>query len=90
MQVVLINYKEDRKIFRKLSQQFGDKLLITHDRRGSIGKTFNVQGLPNMFVIDQQGLLAYHNVGYGESSIEKIVGQLNQLIVEHSRAQESE
>lgn len=84
MQVIAINYKEDRKRFRRLHKVMSESLtslVFTHDQRGRIGDAYGVEGLPVLYVIDKTGKVAYHKVGFGESSIDAIVDILNVELV---------
>ncbi len=81
IKVVAINFKENRKQYKKIVKMLSSlKLTLTHDKRGSIGRKFGVEAIPNLFIIDKNGELAFHNVGYGDSSIDKIVEVLNKLL----------
>jgi len=81
VKVVAINFKENRKKYRKITKILSVlNLTLTHDKRGSIGKKFGVKSIPNLFIIGRDGKIVFHNVGYGESSIDKIVKVLNQQL----------
>jgi thiol-disulfide isomerase/thioredoxin len=81
IKVVAINFKENRKQYKKIVKMLSSlKLTLTHDKRGSIGRKFGVEAIPNLFIIDKNGELAFHNVGYGDSSIDEIVEVLNKLL----------
>lgn len=83
MQVVAVNFKEDRKRYRKLQKVLSEtatRLIFTHDEKGRIGKQYGVEGLPNLFVIGKDGKLVYHNVGYGESTPALLVDILNEAL----------
>jgi len=81
IKVVAINFKEGRKQFRHIKKQLSSlNLTLTHDKRGSIGNKFGVEAIPNLFIIGKNGKLVFHNVGYGDSSIDKIVKVLNKQL----------
>lgn len=81
IKVVAINFKESRKQFRFIKRKLSSlNLTLTHDKRGSIGKKFGVEAIPNLFIIGKNGKLVFHNVGYGDSSIAKIVAVLNEQL----------
>ena len=81
VKVIAINFKEDRKKYRKIKKLLSSlNLTLTHDKRGVIGKKFGVNAIPNLFIIGKNGELVFHNVGYGDSSIDKIVKVLNQQL----------
>ncbi|WJG10121.1 TlpA disulfide reductase family protein [Aliiglaciecola sp. LCG003] len=76
--VVAINYKESRKKYRRIRKQLSTlSLTMTHDVRGQIGDEFGVEGIPHLFIVGKDGKLIFQNVGYGESSIDKIINVLN-------------
>ncbi len=81
VKVIAINFKEDKKKYRKIKKLLSSlNLTLTHDKRGSIGKKFGVEAIPNLFIVDKNGELVFHNVGYDDSSIDKIVKVLNQQL----------
>ena len=78
IEVVAINYKESRKQYRNIKSKLSQlKLTLTHDKRGSLGKKYGVEGIPHLFIVGKNGELIYQSVGYGDSSIKKIVNVLN-------------
>ncbi len=81
VKVIAVNFKEGRKTYRKIKKVLSSlNLTLTHDKRGTIGKTFGVQAIPNLFIVGKNGELVYHSVGYGDSSIDKIVKILNEQL----------
>ncbi len=81
VKVIAINFKEDSKKYRKIKKLLSSlNLTLTHDKRGSIGKKFGVEAIPNLFIVSKNGELVFHNVGYDDSSIDKIVKVLNQQL----------
>lgn len=73
LQVVAVNYKEDRGTFRKLVKAFKtSSVTLTHDKRGSIGKKYGVEGIPHLIIVDKEGKVVYQTKGYGESSFKRI------------------
>ncbi len=81
VKVIAINFKEDSKKYRKIKKLLSSlNLTLTHDKRGSIGKKFGVEAIPNLFIVSKKGELVFHNVGYGDSTIDTIVKVLNQQL----------
>ncbi len=79
IKVVAINFQEGRKQYRKIKKHLSAlKLTLTHDKRGKIGERFGVEAIPNLFIVGKDGKIIFHNVGYNESSIDKIVKVLNE------------
>jgi thiol-disulfide isomerase/thioredoxin len=78
IKVIAINFKEGRKKYRFIKKKLSSlNLTLTHDKRGSIGKKFGVESIPNLFIIGKNGKLIFHNVGYGDESLDKIIDVLN-------------
>ncbi len=81
VKVIAINFKESRKQYKQIKKALSNlKLTLTHDKRGSIGRKFGVESIPNLFIIGKDGKLVFHNVGYGKSSVGKIVNVLNKQL----------
>lgn len=81
VKVIAINFKEDKKKYRKIKELLSTlNLTLTHDKRGAIGKKFGVKAIPNLFIVGKNGELVFHNVGYDDSSIDKIIKVLNQQL----------
>jgi len=78
IKVVAINFKESRKQYRHIKKTLSNlELTLTHDKRGYIGSKFGVEAIPHLFIVGKNGKLIYQNIGYGDSSIKKIVKVLN-------------
>jgi len=56
-------------------------ITLTRDRSGEIAEGYGVKAYPNLWIIDPQGKVAAHHVGYGEDSLDRLVAQINQVIV---------
>ena len=81
IQTIAINYKESRKHYRRIKKRFSDStLILAHDQKGILAKKFGVDKLPNLFLIDKEGRLAYHGVGYKEESLVKIIDVINKQL----------
>jgi thiol-disulfide isomerase/thioredoxin len=78
LEVVAVNYEDDRDVYRALSRQLKDvQLTMTHDASGRIGEAFGVRGIPHLFVIGKNGKVAFQDVGYGEESVQVILDAVN-------------
>ena len=59
-----INYKDERLPALAWLRERGDPYLASiEDRAGSLGIDFGVYGLPETFIIDQKGQIAYKHIG---------------------------
>ncbi len=78
--VVTVNYKEDRSVVKQLRRTLKDyEVTITHDYKGTIGESYGVNGIPHMIIVGKNGKVAAKHVGYGESSLVKVVDDINRL-----------
>lgn len=64
-------YGELARIFRSL------KVTLLEDHNGSIAGRYRVNAIPHLFLIGRDGRIAAEHVGYGESSIEELVADVN-------------
>ena len=59
-----LNYKDQRADGIAWLSQFGDPYVLSaHDADGRIGIDYGVYGVPETYVIDQQGVIRYKRVG---------------------------
>lgn len=59
-----LNYKDDRAAAVRWLERLGDPYVASaYDPHGSVGIDFGVYGLPETFVLDAQGVVAYKHVG---------------------------
>lgn len=83
--VLLINAGESPDEIRKWAQQrYTAPMLL--DRDGEAAQRFNVQGIPRLFIVDQEGRLVYAHEGYG-GGLERNLGLiLEQLVSGRAKA----
>ncbi len=85
VQVIAINLKESRRQYRKAREAFTDfNVTFVHDARGKVGERFGVKAIPYMLIIDVDGRVAYKHVGYDDSELENIVGEINTLLTRNN------
>ena len=62
--VLLVNQQESAKdIHRWTKQRYTVSILL--DERGEVATSYGVDGIPQLFVINQQGQMVYRHGGYG-------------------------
>lgn len=85
LRVVAVNFKEGNRTFRIIKKKLSYlQLTITRDKRGSIGRKFGVDGIPHLLIVGKDGKIAYQAVGYGKSSVKKLIRILNELLAKSS------
>lgn len=89
LKIIAVNVQDDTKAYRAMTRQMRDyKLLMTRDRHGDIAAGYGVKAYPNLWMIDPQGKVASHHVGYGEGSLQAIIDEIKRLLtVEMQRQQ---
>lgn len=81
LQVIAINFNEDRDTWRRIKGALKDVvLLLTHDRSGVVSKAYGVDSIPRVFLIDRSGRVAYTHTGYGEDALPGFVDEINELL----------
>ena len=83
LRVVVINFKEDAHTYRNVRRQLrASKVTWTHDRDGKISEAYDVSSVPQLFLIDRNGELAYKRSGYSEKSLPQLFDDVNELLAE--------
>jgi len=83
LQVVAVNFHEENENFYKVKRAFKNSpMILTYDLDSQISKSYGVKVLPNLFIIDKQGKVAYVHVGYGEETMDQIINELNGLFAQ--------
>lgn len=81
VQVIAVDWKEDKQIFRKLVKlNPGYQLKFVSDPRGGAGNRYGVKAIPHMFLIGRDGKVVFANVGYGKSVIDRLVPEVNRVL----------
>ncbi len=84
MYVIAVNLKESKRQYLKSIRAMEDYgLEFVHDRRGQAARSYDVEGIPHMLIVDVDGTVAFRYIGYGEESLEKIVGDINSLLIKN-------
>lgn len=80
LQVVAINFKENKREYRRVLHKLGDvALLMTHDS-GPVSDAYGVDSLPHLFLIDAEGKVAFTLKGYGEASLPRLIDRINEQL----------
>ncbi|MEW9624094.1 TlpA family protein disulfide reductase [Rhodanobacter geophilus] len=86
LQVVAIDYREDRRTFVSTVRVLRPRLpglLMTWDPDGTLGRPYGSdQGIPVMVMLHRDGRVAQVHVGYGEDMLDSLVAEINALLVE--------
>lgn len=81
IEVVAINWGEDSQRYRQLLRQLTDvQMTLTHDAGKLIGRTYGVDDIPQLYLIDREGRIAYQSRGYSPESAQSLLGAINSLM----------
>ena len=89
LKIVTVNVQDDIADYRAMMRQMRDyTLVMTRDASGDIAAGYGVNAYPNLWMIDPQGRIASHHVGYGEDSLNAIIDEVKRLLtIEMERRQ---
>ena len=85
IQVIAVNINESKNQFRKALRAYKEfEIEFVYDWKGKTAKKYDVEGIPHMLIIDVDGRVAFQHVGYNESAIPGIVGEINELLIKNN------
>ena len=84
VRVIAINLEEPRRQFRKAMKAFESfEITFSHDKNGRIARDFRVKSVPNLFIVDVDGHIAFRHVGYSDADLAGIVADINSLLLKN-------
>ena len=90
LNVVTVNVQDDMADYRVMMRQMRDyALVMTRDGSGDIAAGYGVKAYPNLWMIDPQGRIASHHVGYGEDSLRSIIDEIKRLLTLEMQRQQA-
>lgn len=83
LEVIAVNFKEPRSDFLgvlRANRNF--EMNYVHDGKGVASDEYGVSSLPNMFVIDREGKIAFVHRGYSAEMLQGFIGEVMSLLPE--------
>jgi len=81
LEVIAINFKESKQEFLSVIRaNKGLDLTYVQDSKGTVSDRYGVEGLPNMFILDRDGKVAYWHAGYDEGVMKTVVQEMLSLL----------
>jgi len=81
LQVIAVNWEEEGATFRRAVKILSSfQLKFVSDTSGKVGKSYGVNAIPTMLLIDKDGKVAFMTIGYGESVINSLVPAVNKAL----------
>lgn len=85
IQIVAVNYQEDMREANGIMRKMKDKQLLSlYDRKGAVGDSYGIKGLPNLWIIDPDGKIAAQHIGYNEKSLSIIAKDILRVLQKHN------
>jgi len=77
LSVVSVNYKEDVRRFKALARALSElPLRLVQDADGSNAGKYEVDRIPNMFLIGRDGRIVSHHVGYTDRALDGLLAEI--------------
>ena len=73
---------DGQKTVASYLKDWGFTFPVLLDVRGEVGKKYGVTGYPETFLIDRQGMIVHHHIGYNDWSRPDVVKAVRRLIVD--------
>lgn len=90
LEIIAINFGEERSLFRKASKLLAATgLKITHDRSFRLSNSLGIEGIPYMLMIDHTGKIKHIHTGFGEKSLNTLVEEINAMLKAQQSSPES-
>lgn len=83
IEVVAVNWGEDGRRYRQLLRQLTDvQMTLTHDAGKLIGRTYEIDDIPQLYLIDSEGRIAYQSRGYSPENAQSLLDAINRLLAD--------
>lgn len=89
LKIIAVNVEDSIRAYRPMLRQMHDyDLVLSRDPNGTIARGYGVKAYPNLWIIDPQGHVASHHMGYGADSLNEIISEIKRLLtIEMQRQQ---
>jgi thiol-disulfide isomerase/thioredoxin len=78
---VAVNVEDPAEVYKAMRRQLKDTpMRFTWDKKGEVAKQWDVRSYPNLYVIDQNGVIDSVHIGFGDGSFEEILEDVNALL----------
>lgn len=82
LEIVSINLDQERALAETFLQQVPASFTVVYDSAGELATRYGLKGMPTSFLIDRQGKLRYHHVGFLVKKQEAYEAEIKQLLQE--------
>ncbi len=90
LRVIAVNVDDPIRDYNAMLRQMRNySLVLARDAGDGIAETYGVRAYPNLWIIDPQGRVASHHVGYSEGAVEGIVVEIQALLTAEMQRQQA-
>ena len=90
LKIIAVNVEDPMRLYRPMLRQMHDyDLVLSRDANGDIAAGYGVKAYPNLWMIDPQGRVASHHVGYGADSLQEIIAEIKHLLTLEMQRQQA-
>ncbi len=90
LKIIAVNVEDTMRAYRPMLRQMHDyELVLSRDPHGTIAAGYGVKAYPNLWIIDPQGRVASHHLGYGAESLNEIIGEIKRLLTLEMQRQQA-
>lgn len=90
LKIVAVNVQDPIRNYHAMLRQMRDySLVMVRDANGKVAEGYGVTAYPNLWILDPQGRVAAHHLGYGEGSLQAIVDEIKRLLTAELHRQEA-
>lgn len=90
LKIIAVNVEDSLRAYRPMLRQMHDyELVLSRDPHGTIAKGYGVEAYPNLWIIDPQGHVASHHMGYGAGSLNEIISEIKRLLTLEMQRQQA-
>lgn len=81
LEIIAVNFRESHDRYRRIQRLLKDlPIRVVEDRYARAAQTYGIKGIPNMWLIGRDGVIAGHHVGYTQAQLNDLLAQISALI----------
>jgi len=79
-EIIAINMDQEAILAEKFLQRYPNKLTIAFDPQGAVAEQYEIMGLPNSFILNSKGEIAYKHIGFRLKELDKYEAEILSLL----------
>jgi cytochrome c biogenesis protein CcmG/thiol:disulfide interchange protein DsbE len=82
LEIISVNLDQERVLAETFLQQVPASFTVVYDPAGELATRYGLKGMPTSFLIDRQGKLRYHHIGFLVKKQKVYEAEIEQLLQE--------